>query len=60
MKKEYMKPESAVLCVVSESIVAVSGSGGMGSEGMGSNETPGGADAFNAPLRRGKWGSLWY
>ena len=54
MKKEYLKPKSAAVCVVSESIVAVSGS-----EGMGSNETPGGDDAFNAPLRRGEWGNLW-
>ena len=54
MKKEYIKPKSAAVCVGSESIVATSGS-----EGMGSNETPGGDDAFNTPLRRGKWGSLW-
>lgn len=54
MKKEYLKPKSAAVCVVSESIVATSDS-----EGMGSNETPGGDDAFNTPLRRGKWGSLW-
>ena len=53
MKKEYLKPKSAAVCVVSESIVATS------SEGMSSNETPGDDDAFNAPLRRGKWGSLW-
>ena len=54
MKKEYMKPESAAVCVVSESILAVSGS-----EGMGSNETPGGDDAFNAGANRGGWGTLW-
>ena len=54
MKKEYMKPESAAVCVVSESILAVSGS-----EGMGSNEKPGGDDAFNAGANRGGWGALW-
>ena len=58
MKKEYIKPESTAVYVTTEPVLAMSGSES-GSEGMGSNETPGGDDAFNTPLRRGKWGSLW-
>ena len=56
MKKEYLKPKSAAVCVVSESIAIVATSG---SEGMGSNETPGGDDAFNTGTRRGEWVNLW-
>jgi hypothetical protein len=53
MKKEYVKPETLLEMVITESMLAVS------KEGMGTDETPGGDDAFNTPLRRGKWGSLW-
>lgn len=53
MKKEYLKPKSAAVCVVSESIAIVATSS------MGSNETLGGDDAFNAGTRRGEWGNLW-
>ena len=28
-------------------------------ENMGSDETPGGPDDFNASANRGEWGSLW-
>ena len=58
MKKEYIQPKSAAVYVITEPVLAMSGSES-GSEGMGSNETPGGDDAFNAPLRRGEWGNLW-
>lgn len=55
MKKEYMKPESVAVCVVAESMLAMSDN----RENMGSNETQGGDDAFNSNSHRGEWGSLW-
>ena len=55
MKKEYMKPESVAVCVVAESMLAMSDN----RENMGSNETPGTDDDFNSGVHRGEWGSLW-
>ena len=55
MKKEYIKPNVAAVCVVAESMLALSDN----RENMGSNETPGGPDAFNAGAGRGEWGDLW-
>ena len=55
MKKEYIKPNVAAVCVVAESMLALSDN----RENMGSNETPGGPDAFNAGAGRGEWGNLW-
>ena len=55
MKKDYFKPESVAVCVVAESMLALSDN----RENMGSNETPGGPDAFNAGASRGEWGNLW-
>ena len=55
MKKEYIKPEFVAVCVVTESMLAISNN----RENMGSNETPGGPDDFNAGASRGEWGSLW-
>ena len=55
MKKEYIKPKVVAVCVVAESMLALSDN----RENMGSNETPGGPDAFNAGANRGEWGSLW-
>ena len=55
MKKEYIKPEFAAVCVVAESMLAASDN----RENMGSNETPGGPDDFNAGASRGEWGNLW-
>ena len=54
MKKEYIKPEMVMEIVILESMFATSYS-----EGMGSNETPGGPNDYNANDRRGTWGSLW-
>ena len=54
MKKEYIKPESVMEIFLLESMLASS------SEGMGSDERPGGDDDFNANGRRGGgWGNLW-
>ena len=55
MKKEYIKPDVVAECVVAESMLALSDN----RENMGSNETPGGPDDFNAGASRGEWGSLW-
>ena len=55
MKKEYIKPNVAALYVVVESMLALSDN----RENMGSNETLGGPDDFNAGAGRGEWGSLW-
>ena len=55
MKKEYIKPEFVVVCVVAESMLALSDN----RENMGSNETPGTDDDFNAGANRGEWGCLW-
>ena len=56
MKKEYIKPEIITVNILPESMLALSNP----SEGMGSNETPGGQDAFNANERHsGSWGNLW-
>ena len=55
MKKEYIKPEFVAVCVVAESMLALSDN----REHMGSNETPGGDDDFNAGAHRGTWGNLW-
>ena len=55
MKKEYIKPEFVAVCVVAESMLALSDN----RENMGSNETPGGPDDFNAGANRGEWGNLW-
>ena len=55
MKKEYIKPDAVVEYVVAESMLALSDN----RENMGSNETPGGPDEFNAGAGRGEWGSLW-
>ena len=55
MKKEYIKPEFVAVCVVAESMLALSDN----RENMGSNETPGTDDDFNAGANRGEWGSLW-
>ena len=55
MKKEYIKPDVVALYVVVESMLALSDN----RENMGSNETPGGPDDFNAGAGRGEWGSLW-
>ena len=52
MKKEYMKPEIAMEVIITESIMLEASS-------MGSNETPGGDDDFNASSSRGEWGKLW-
>lgn len=55
MKKEYIKPEITMEIVMLESICTVSDN----RESMGSNETPGTDDDFNANDRRGGWGNLW-
>ena len=55
MKKEYIKPNVAALYVVAESMLALSDN----RENMGSDETPGGPDDFNASANRGEWGNLW-
>ena len=55
MKKEYIKPDAVVEYVVAESMLALSDN----RENMGSNETPGGPDDFNAGAGRGEWGNLW-
>ena len=55
MKKEYIKPEFVAVRVVAESMLALSDN----RENMGSNETPGGPDDFNAGASRGEWGCLW-
>ena len=56
MKKEYIKPEIAMEYFVTETMLATSNNN---SEGMDSNETPGGDDDFNANAHRGEWGTLW-
>ena len=53
MKKKYIKPDFVEVCVVAESMLALS------TENMGSNETPGTDDDFNSGVHRGEWGSLW-
>jgi hypothetical protein len=53
MKKKYIKPKIEIENLQPEAMLAVS------NEGMGSNETPGGDEDFNAPGRRGTWGNLW-
>ena len=53
MKKAYIKPEFIIENILLESMLAVS------SENMGSNETLGTDDDFNANGRRGTWGNLW-
>ena len=54
MKKNYIKPEIVTVALLVESMLALS------CENMGSNETPGGDDAFNINgLRSGDWESLW-
>ena len=56
MKKEYIKPNVVAVCVVAESMLALSDN----RENMGSNENPGDQDAFNANERHsGSWGNLW-
>ena len=55
MKKVYIKPEIVAECVVAESMLAMSDN----RENMGSNETPGGPDDFNAGAHRGNWGNFW-
>ena len=55
MKKEYIKPEFVAVCVVAESMLALSDN----RENMGSNETLGSPDDFNAGAHRGNWGKLW-
>ena len=55
MKKEYIKPDVAAVCVVAESMLALSDN----RENMGSNENPGGPDDFNAGASRVEWGNLW-
>lgn len=55
MKKEYIKPEIVAVCVVAESMLALSDD----RENMGSNETPGTDDDFNVGAHRGNWGKLW-
>ena len=47
-----MKPEIAMEVIITESIMLEASS-------MGSNETPGGDDDFNASSSRGEWGKLW-
>ena len=54
MKKDYFKPESVAVCVAAELMLSTSDI-----ENMGSNETPGGPDDFNAGASRGEWGNLW-
>ena len=55
MKKEYIKPNVVAVCVVTESMLALSDN----RENMGTNETPGGPNDFNANDRRGTWGDFW-
>ena len=55
MKKEYIKPEIEMEIFATDSMLALSDN----RENMGSNETPGGPDDFNAGAGRGEWGSLW-
>ena len=56
MKKEYIKPNVVAVCVVTESMLALSDN----RENMGTNETPGGPNDFNANERHsGSWGNLW-
>ena len=52
MKKEYIKPEIAMEVITTGPIM-------LEISNMGSNETPGGQDDFNASSNRGEWGSLW-
>jgi hypothetical protein len=58
MKKEYNKPETVMEIIVCNSMLA-SSPGNDNVENMGSNETPGGDDDFNAAANRGGWGTLW-
>ena len=53
MKKIYIKPECVVEELSPETMLAAS------RVEIGSNETPGTQDDFNANKRRGKWGNLW-
>lgn len=53
MKKEYIKPEIIIENILLESMLATS------NEYMGSVETPGTDDDFNANDRRGTWGDFW-
>ena len=53
MKKAYIKPKIMIEDIIPLSMLATS------NEYMGSNETPGTDDDFNAPGRRGSWGNLW-
>ena len=55
MKKEYIKPEMVMEIVMLESMLASSPN----TENMGTVETPGDQNDFNANDRRGTWGSLW-
>ena len=52
MKKEYIKPEIAMEVFTTASIM-------LEISNMGSNETPGTDDDFNASSHRGEWGTLW-
>lgn len=53
MKRAYIKPEMTIEDIQPESVLATS------NEYMGSVETPGTDDDFNANDRRGTWGNLW-
>lgn len=54
MKKAYIKPEIMTEDIIPSSMLALS------KENMGSNETPGTDDDFNANNRSGtRWGNLW-
>ncbi len=55
MKKKYIKPKVLAECVAVESMLAISDY----KENMGSNETPGGPNDFNAGANRSEWGNLW-
>ena len=48
MRKEYIKPEIAMEVFITESIM-------LEISNMGSNETPGTDDDFNASSHRGEW-----
>lgn len=53
MKKAYIKPEITIEDIEPESMLSAS------NDHMGSVETPGTDDDFNANGRRGTWGNLW-
>ena len=57
MKKNYLKPETAVVSVVVKNFI-LEGSAGGGSTIPGGGEEPGGDGDFTNK-HRGEWGNVW-